>query len=148
MGVTAIDDDVALLDAALVDEQLDELVDGLAGLHEQHHPSRLLELGHELLDAVCADDGLALGLVVQEAVDLADGAVEGDDGEAVVGHVEDQVLAHDGQADEAEISSGVILISTHTSEVEYGWKKLRCVYGEAQLCRACKQSPDHSGRVQ
>jgi len=75
---------------------------------------------------VSTDNGLALGLIVEEAVDLGDSAVEGANGETVVGHVEDQVLAptqflrqpdtrgrrltvgvdlHDGQADEAEISA-------------------------------------------
>lgn len=39
-------------------------------------------------------------------VDLADGAVEGNDGESVVGSIEDQVLSHDSQADEAEIAAG------------------------------------------
>jgi hypothetical protein len=55
---------------------------------------------------VGADDALTLGLVFQEAVDLGNGAVEGHDGEAVVGGVENQVLAHDGQTDETEVSAG------------------------------------------
>ena len=33
-----------------------------------------------------------------------DGAVVGHDGEAVVVHVEDEVLAHDGQADECDVA--------------------------------------------
>lgn len=49
---------------------------------------------------------LTLGLVVQEAVNLGGGAVEGADSETVIGNVEDQVLAHDGQTNEAEISTG------------------------------------------
>jgi hypothetical protein len=38
-------------------------------------------------------------------IDLGDRAVEGNDFEAMVGGVHDQVLAHDGQANEAEIST-------------------------------------------
>ena len=41
----------------------------------------------------------ALGFLVQKLVHLGDGAVVSDDGEAVVVHVEDEVLAHDCQAD-------------------------------------------------
>ncbi|MBE7182536.1 MAG: hypothetical protein INR71_15250, partial [Terriglobus roseus] len=97
-----------LLDAG-AQEGLDEGVDGLAGLHEQHHPPRLLELLHKVLDGAGANDGLALGLrpasaaprvcassedvgersyahlILQETVDLCDCAVEGNDGEAMVG---------------------------------------------------------------
>jgi hypothetical protein len=54
--VTAIDDDVALLGAALVQEELDEVIDGLASHDEHHHTAGLLELGDELLDGVCAND--------------------------------------------------------------------------------------------
>ncbi len=91
VGVAAIDDDVSALEEG--QERLDPVIDGLAGLDEEHHTARLLQLGDELLGGVRADDALALGLVGQEAVDLGDGAVEGADGEAVVGHVENQVLA-------------------------------------------------------
>ena len=49
---------------------------------------------------------LTLGLVLDEVVDLADGAVEGNNGESVIGSVEDQVLSHNSQADEAEIAAG------------------------------------------
>lgn len=70
VGVATVDDDVALLDATLVDEELNEVVNGLSGHDEHHHAAGLLELGAELLDGVSTNDGLALGLVVQEAVNL------------------------------------------------------------------------------
>lgn len=50
---------------------------------------------------------LTLGLVLEEVVNLADSAVESNNVEAMVGSVEDQVLAHDGKTNEAEISTGV-----------------------------------------
>ena len=89
--VATIDDDVAALKER--QKALNPVVDGLAGLDEKHDATGRLELGDELLGRVRADDGLALGLVLEEAVDLGDGTVEGADGEAMVGHVEDQVLA-------------------------------------------------------
>lgn len=89
--VTTVDDDVALLQEG--QQGLDPVVDGLASLDEEHDTAGLLELGDELLVRVGTDDRLALGLVLQEFVDLGDGSVVGTDGEAVVGHVHDQVLA-------------------------------------------------------
>jgi hypothetical protein len=87
VGVSSVDDDVALFGAALGQEQLDEVVNRLSGHDEHHHAAGLLELGDELLDGVCANNGLALGLcfalayivlnrtpgyptIVQESVDL------------------------------------------------------------------------------
>ena len=104
VGVATVNDDVALLKTVL-EEELNEVIDGLAGHDEKHHAARSLELGDELLDAVCANDALSLGLVLKELVDLGDGAVEGNDGVAVVGGVEDEVLAHDRKADETEVST-------------------------------------------
>lgn len=52
-----------------------------------------------------ADMKLTLSLVLQEAVDLGGGTVVGADGEAVVSSVKDQVLTHNGQTDETEIST-------------------------------------------
>ena len=62
VGVTTVDDDVALLDATLVQEELNEVVDGLSSHDEHHHAAGLLELGAELLDGVSTNDGLALSL--------------------------------------------------------------------------------------
>jgi hypothetical protein len=86
VGVTTVDDDITLLGATL-EEELDEVVDGLTRHDEHHHAARLLELRNELLDGVSADNGFALGLcdmlaqkssethllrctIVQESVDL------------------------------------------------------------------------------
>jgi hypothetical protein len=49
---------------------------------------------------------LTLGLVLQETVNLGSCAVVGANGVAVVSNVHDQVLTHNGQTDEAEISTG------------------------------------------
>ena len=49
---------------------------------------------------------LTLSLVLKEVVNLANSAVEGNTVEAVVGSVENQVLAHNGKTNEAEISTG------------------------------------------
>ena len=49
---------------------------------------------------------LTLGLVLQEAVNLGGGTVVSANGESVISDVQDQVLAHNGQTNEAEISTG------------------------------------------
>ena len=46
----------------------------------------------------------SLGFVGQKVVHFGDGAVEDGNFEAVVVHVEDKILSHDGEADEADIT--------------------------------------------
>jgi hypothetical protein len=89
--VTAVDDDITFLDATLSQEELNEVVDRLASHDEHHHAAGLLELRHEILDGVGADNRLALSLcfmltqfvfsklsanltIVQESVDLSNAA--------------------------------------------------------------------------
>jgi hypothetical protein len=50
-----------------------------------------------------------LSLVRQEVVNLGDSSVECNDIITMVSGVENQVLAHHGQADQSEISSGGIV---------------------------------------
>lgn len=88
--VSTINDDVTGLQEG--QECLNPVINSLASLDEEHDTTGLLEGGNELLGGVSANDGLALGLVVEEAVDLGDSSVEGGDGETVVGHVQNQVL--------------------------------------------------------
>ena len=45
-----------------------------------------------------------LASLARKSSTFSDGAVEGHHGEAVVVHVEDQVLAHDGKADQGDVS--------------------------------------------
>lgn len=47
------------------------------------------------------------GFVLKKAIDLVCGAIMGNYREAMIGNVQDQVLTHDGQADEAKISTVV-----------------------------------------
>ena len=62
MGVTAIDDDIALL--AVWKEGLDEVVDWLSGHNQKHHTAGFLELANEIFDRVCTLDRLAWNLIV------------------------------------------------------------------------------------
>src|SRR6185312_603322 len=51
------------------------------------------------------DDIGTFGLVADELIDFGDGAVIDRNFESVVVHVEDQVLAHDGESDQSDIAS-------------------------------------------
>ena len=102
MGVAPVDDAVAGLQVG--QELLDRLVDSLTGLHEQHDPPRPPQSRGKLGDAVRPSNRRpAPRRGAEELVRRLDGAVEYDDGIAVVVDVEDQVLAHDRQADQSEI---------------------------------------------
>lgn len=123
MRVTSINDDIALLE--VWEESLNEVVDWLSGHDEEHDAAWGLELSTELLDGVSTLNGLSCGdyqshsltlsrlvlltlsFILEEVVDLGNGTVESDNVESVVGSVEDQVLSHDSETDEAEISTRV-----------------------------------------
>ena len=90
---------------------LDELIHSAAGLDHEHDAAWLFEKPGHLLQRVGAENLRALGLVGEEVVHLRGGAVVGHDGEAVVVHVEDEVLAHDGQADQCDIRFWFHLVS-------------------------------------
>lgn len=65
---------------------------------------------------------LTLGLVLEETVDFGDSPVEGHHGEAMIGGIQDQILAHDRKADETEITTGFGLRRTN---LEVGQSRTR-----------------------
>ncbi len=101
-AIAAVDDDVAGFEDS--EEAFDELVDRLAGFDHEHDAARAFEEGGHFGEGVGAEDAGAFGFLVEEVVDFGDGAVVGHDREAMVVHVEDEVLAHDGQSDDGDIS--------------------------------------------
>src|SRR5665213_1626903 len=60
---------------------------------------------------MCADNFCALRFVGEKMIYLFNRAIECDDGEAVVVHVENDVLAHDGQSDKCDVSLCVHKVS-------------------------------------
>ena len=44
--------------------------------------------------------------MLEKTVDLGNGTIERTDGEAMVGDIQDQILAHHGQTNEAKIRTG------------------------------------------
>ena len=100
--VAAVDDDVALFEVR--QDGVDHLVDGVAGFDHQHDAARGLEQPAEFFDGMRADDIGAFRFIVEEVVDFGDGPVEDGHVVAVVIHIEDQILAHDGEADQSDIT--------------------------------------------
>ena len=111
VGVTAVDDDVAFGEERF--ELVDDGIDGGAGFDHDHDAAWGGEAVDEVLEGVVATDAIgctgfddawwAGGEAIDEFVGGFCGAVVDTDGEAFVGHVHDEVLAHDGEADEADI---------------------------------------------
>ena len=101
VAVAAVDDDVALVEQG--QERLDHHVHRLAGLDHDHDAAGRLELGHEFLRSVGAEDGLALGAAREEVVHLGGGAVVDAHRVPVIGHVEHEVFTHHGEADQSDV---------------------------------------------
>lgn len=47
--------------------------------------------------------GRTFSFILNKLIHLGNCPVEGTDGETMIGHIHDEILAHDGQANEAEI---------------------------------------------
>ena len=73
-------------------------------------------------------------------VDLGDSPVEGYDFEAVVCSIHDQVLAHNGQTDEAEVTTGIeTRRSADIDAGETGATVSQCIYQQRSELMASKQ---------
>jgi hypothetical protein len=81
----------------------DEVVYRLTRFDQQHHPARPFETGDQLLDTPRADHFPAVGRAGEEIVHLRYRAIEHRHPEAVVVHVEHEVLAHHRQTDETDV---------------------------------------------
>ncbi len=127
MRVAAINDDISWFNER--QQQIDEIVDWLSSHDEEHDAPWLLEPQTELLHGMCTNDMLVpysdtisiecqvclkpmlpgqrtFGFIFQETVDLGDCPVEDHDGKIMVGNVQNQILTHYGQTNEAEVTTG------------------------------------------
>ncbi len=102
MAVAAVDDNISLF--KMREQLLDEIVHGGPRLHEHHDLARVFQVARQFLNAVAADNRLALGATRDECVHLFHGAVVAGDGEPLARHVENNILAHDGETDETDVS--------------------------------------------
>ena len=101
--VSAVDDDISLLH--VLGKLRDGVVDGLSGLDEDDDLARLLELVAEVLVVRRARDGqVALGLGSRDGrLHLRRRPVADRDAEAVLRHVQREVLAHHGETPETNV---------------------------------------------
>ena len=82
---------------------LDHIVYGLSRFDHHKHLARLFQIVHQFFKAVAADDVLARRSAVYEFVYLFRRAVENGHSETPRLHVHDQILAHDGKANQTNI---------------------------------------------
>ena len=81
------------------------MVDRLAGLYHQHHPARLFQDSNQFLNRVRAHDLCAGRFLLDEIVYFGDGSIKHTHAITVVVHIQDQILAHDSQADQSDVAA-------------------------------------------
>jgi hypothetical protein len=101
VAVTTVDDDVTFFEEG--QQGFNNAVDHGASFNHDHYPAGTLQAGTQFLDGMCADNGFAGTTAVNEFVDPAGRAIEYGHGETMAFHIEDEVFAHDGEADQADI---------------------------------------------
>jgi hypothetical protein len=100
--VATVDDDITRL--KMRDDRIDKGIDRVTGFHQQEHLAGPLKVGNKFFDAVAADNILALGTGIHKVINLAGGTVEHGYFKTVAFHVQNEVFAHHGEADQADIA--------------------------------------------
>ena len=95
--VAAVNDDVALSRSGMT---VNIVIDRSAGLDHQEDLQTLSELTRS---SSCRRRRCSSLAAVQEMVHLGDSAVENTDIEAFAFHIQDQILAHHGKADQSDV---------------------------------------------
>ncbi|KZV10925.1 hypothetical protein WN66_03024 [Saccharomyces cerevisiae] len=106
--VTTIDDNVTLFQKW--DDLVDQSVNWSTSFNQKHDLSRSLQFGDEIFNGSSTDDRFALSFIGQEMVDLGLSSVVSTNSETVVSSVQDQILTHDGQTNQTEISRHFIVV--------------------------------------
>lgn len=99
--VAAVDDDITLIEQG--DELFDHRIHGAAGFHHDLDFARSGEGLHELFESLGANQFFA-GMSRDEFIGGGGGTVVDADLEAARFHVENEILAHDGQSDKSEVA--------------------------------------------
>ena len=101
MSIATINQDVARLKQG--GQFVNHTIDRRACLDHDHDLARSLERGDQVFDRMSTDEFLALASTVDKLVNLRRRPVEDSHGIAAAFHVENQVFAHDGEADQADV---------------------------------------------
>src|SRR5271165_745299 len=103
MRIASVDYDVARFEKG--QQLLDHLIDGVAGLDHHHDAAWAFQRADQLFDSVGANNRRPRGFMLNKIVDLGDSAVEDGNFVSMVVHIKDQVLPHDGEADESDVTT-------------------------------------------
>ncbi len=79
-------------------------------LDQKHNFTWQLQFVHHILQRSSADHFCALGLILQKLVDLLDGAIVRAHHEAIIIHVQDEILTHNGQTDQGNICFSMLFL--------------------------------------
>jgi hypothetical protein len=86
-----------------------------------------------------------LGLIGQEAINFRNSTVVGHDGKAMISRIQNEVLTHDGQTDEAEITTRDRLRrSADIDAGETGAEVSQIILSTRKLCRPQKHKSQTS----
>ena len=101
-GVASVDQQITFLQQWC--QGCDHVVHRLARLHHHQNAPRTLEGGDKLRQGFSADDVFASTATSQKILGLGVGAVVDNAGEPVALGIEDEIFAHDAEADQTEVS--------------------------------------------
>src|SRR5205807_443668 len=107
--IAAVDNHVAFFEKG--SELIDDRVDRPARFHHDHCFARALERSHKFLHRARGLDIFPLGLAVRKLLRHLPRPIEDRDGESLRFHIEDEIFAHDSEADQSDIT----LIRAHFS---------------------------------
>ena len=109
--IAAVNDDVAGLEQR--DELIDDRIHGRACFHHDLCAARAFECADEIFECLRENKVFSFSAPGFKRVNDARGAVENGDVKAARFHVQDEVFAHHGEANQADVTSahsGVVLV--------------------------------------
>ena len=127
VGVTAVDDDVALIEHG--GELLDNCVDGCARLDHNQDAAGRLEGVNEFLQGLGTDEVAVCAVLSQQCVGLLYGTVVQCHGVAVTCQVAGEVCAHDSKAGDTNLCLLVfshVYKDTRLGQAIYRWTAVLC----------------------
>ena len=74
-------------------------------LHEHHNTTGFLQFSDQFTKRVSTDDTFTFGLVVEKVVHFRSSSIKSTDDESVICHVQNKILAHNGQSNQTDVSS-------------------------------------------
>ena len=104
-AIATIDDDIPLFEKG--NKLINNRIDGCSCLDHDHSLAWTGQRSDELFESLGRMDPFSLGATFGEFLSHSQSPVVNTDGETFAFHIEDQILAHHGEADQADITLGI-----------------------------------------